>query len=260
MTTAPAQSAAPPAFEQAAVIAYVETDCFCEGCGYSLRGQAVRREATTQLLLCRCPECGRFQPAAELSSAGRLWLARLSMVLLVVWVVIVGGALVVQGLIELAIAVNGVDYPLRQVLSDGAHANPDAIAAAVALAGVVLGLAFGSAVVATAVFPHWRWWGYMMFVTVRPLLVAGLTWAVWTTDRPHSAALVAVGILYYLLLHIPAGTVGAIVGRPLVRLVVRIIFPKRLRAALGYLWIVDGKTPPGAGAGATPGAGASSGG
>lgn len=78
-------------FDRQPCMAYVETDRFCDGCGYNLRTQPVRRAGRTELLLCRCPECGRLQSVRDSTTAGRLWLGRLGKLLLFVWILVVLG-------------------------------------------------------------------------------------------------------------------------------------------------------------------------
>jgi len=78
-------------FDRQPAVAYIETDRFCDGCGYNLRTQPVRREPRTDLLVSRCPECGRFQPARDGTTAGRVWLRRLGTLLLLVWIMTVLG-------------------------------------------------------------------------------------------------------------------------------------------------------------------------
>jgi hypothetical protein len=73
-------------FEDLPPISFVEIDRYCTHCGYNLRTQAVRREPLTEVLLTRCPECGRYQPATDLTTASRVWLRRLSPLLLLGWV------------------------------------------------------------------------------------------------------------------------------------------------------------------------------
>ena len=81
-------------FEDLPQVALVETDCYCQGCGYNLRTQAVRRDPRTQLLIARCPECQRYHPAAQATTVGRLWLQRLATLLLFVWIALVGSGIV----------------------------------------------------------------------------------------------------------------------------------------------------------------------
>ncbi|MDB5300946.1 MAG: hypothetical protein JWO87_2609, partial [Phycisphaerales bacterium] len=45
------------------VISNIHTDTFCESCGYNLHTQAVVRDERLGLLICRCPECGRWAAA-----------------------------------------------------------------------------------------------------------------------------------------------------------------------------------------------------
>ena len=73
-------------FDRQTAVAHVETDRFCDHCGYNLRTQPVRRDPRTQLLMCRCPECGHFLTASTVTTAGQVWLHRLGTFLLFVWV------------------------------------------------------------------------------------------------------------------------------------------------------------------------------
>jgi hypothetical protein len=74
-------------FDRQPAVAFVETDRYCEGCGYNLRTQPVRRDARIRVLLCRCPECGGFQPVREGVTAGQVWLQRLGTLGLLAWIV-----------------------------------------------------------------------------------------------------------------------------------------------------------------------------
>jgi hypothetical protein len=66
----------------------LETDHFCEQCGYNLHGQPVSRDPRTQIVICRCPECGRFAAAGKDGTAGSLWLSRFAATVLVAWCLI----------------------------------------------------------------------------------------------------------------------------------------------------------------------------
>jgi len=103
-TDADSRAAATAEFDGRPAVAYVEIDRFCDGCGYNLRTQPVRREAHTGLLLCRCPECGAFQPARDAVTAGRLWLARLGTLALCGWVLAICGAFVGLGAAQVGLS------------------------------------------------------------------------------------------------------------------------------------------------------------
>ena len=65
-------------FERLPVIAHIETDRFCQRCSYNMRTQAVRRDPRTELLLARCPECGRFDSVRDHVTATKAWVQRLA--------------------------------------------------------------------------------------------------------------------------------------------------------------------------------------
>ena len=76
-------------FEQQTVAALIETDRFCEKCGYNLRTQPIRRDPRTDILLSRCPECGGFAPARDGATAGSVWLQRLGTLGLFIWIILI---------------------------------------------------------------------------------------------------------------------------------------------------------------------------
>jgi hypothetical protein len=75
----------------------LQTDAFCEHCGYNLHGQRIDRDERLGILVCRCPECGRYHPAAPRVSAASPWITRLGTALLLVWVIIVLAVIVLAG-------------------------------------------------------------------------------------------------------------------------------------------------------------------
>ncbi len=83
---APAQPETRFRFEDLPQVAVVEVDRYCEACGYNLHTQAVRRDPRTDVLLTRCPECGRYHAAADGATASRAWFRRLSSLALLLWV------------------------------------------------------------------------------------------------------------------------------------------------------------------------------
>src|SRR5689334_1405374 len=87
MTTAEGTLAADPVPQ---VIGKIETDIFCPGCHYNLHSLDVMRDARLDIAVVRCPECGKFHPAGIATGAGRTWLSRLAMFLILCWVLFLG--------------------------------------------------------------------------------------------------------------------------------------------------------------------------
>lgn len=88
MPSDPLHHGGPAAFETIQQVGTVELDRYCGGCGYNLRQQAIRRETKTQLLLCKCPECGVFEPANTLTTAHRSWFRGLVVIAWLCWLVV----------------------------------------------------------------------------------------------------------------------------------------------------------------------------
>lgn len=99
-TDFPATDNEPFNFESCEQVAVVEIDRYCHHCGYNLRMSPVRRDPRTEILLARCPECGRFASAADSTSAARPWLKLLIGFLFVAWLLILAGLVVGAGLAQ----------------------------------------------------------------------------------------------------------------------------------------------------------------
>lgn len=69
-------------------IAVIETDAFCEDCGFNLRTQKVWRDERLAISVCRCPECGRHHAAGMRTTAGSAWARRAALGGLVVWLIV----------------------------------------------------------------------------------------------------------------------------------------------------------------------------
>jgi hypothetical protein len=63
----------------------LETDTFCQNCGYNLFGQEVFRDSRLGLLVCQCPQCEQFYPAGIPQTAKSWWSARLAMLCVMAW-------------------------------------------------------------------------------------------------------------------------------------------------------------------------------
>src|SRR2546421_11918868 len=80
-----------PSSKVGEVVSHLQSDTFCAGCGYNLNTQAVLRDARLDLLVCRCPECGRYAAAGLGTSASRTWLNRVGILLLMLWILVLLG-------------------------------------------------------------------------------------------------------------------------------------------------------------------------
>lgn len=75
-------------------VAVIETDLFCEACGFNLYTQRVTRDERLGLLVVQCPECGAHQSAHLRVTAGQKWLQRLGLLGLLMWLGVVVGLLI----------------------------------------------------------------------------------------------------------------------------------------------------------------------
>lgn len=106
------------------------------------------------------------------------------------------------------------------------------------------GLGLGGAIVAVVVFPHWRRWGYAVLALGVPAGVALAMSAFWYQQAPHLVRWGMPIISGHMVAQMLGGLSGVFGGRPLARLLTRLVLPPRLRGAVAFLWTVDGKNPP----------------
>lgn len=71
--------------DQGPAVGVVETDLFCEACGFNLHTQRVWRDPRLGLLVARCPECATHHAVSTHTSAGRNWVQRLALLGLLFW-------------------------------------------------------------------------------------------------------------------------------------------------------------------------------
>ena len=247
-------------FEQLEALAHVEVDRFCASCGYNLRGQPVRRESNTQLLLCRCPECGTFAPANDTSVQFDPWKRRGAKLLWGLWVLFcvyllvgAGGAMTAAmvGIME------ELDQTHRrwemtsphspeqmQALAQRLERQREQVRAAGVLAVPAIGLIAG--MIWPIIFPHWRRWGYHLLAVGLPLLAAGILFIILKLGGPSVQQEDRWLMRIMPLGLIAAGVIGIALARPLARGLLTLVLPPRMRAAFSYLWMIDGKKPPSA--------------
>jgi hypothetical protein len=104
---------------------------------------------------------------------------------------------------------------------------------------------FVAALAMLVVFHHWRRWVYVLIVLAGPLALAVIVAMVWRDEAPHLLSWGLAYIAYHVLAQVAGGLTGVAFGRPTARGLVRAFVPLSWRAPLAYLWLVDGKKPPG---------------
>lgn len=253
--TRPADAAGP-------VVGHIQTDTFCQGCGYNLHTQAVMRDDRLGILVCRCPECGRFAAAGQSTPAANPWLNRLALLLLVLWVLFVLGLLALcttfLGMTAYGHVMNNVRWvsvqgPIAPMQSGYRYTIevPDAGdknavgrqlteqlvmgAVAAALGGLTGGLF-------SVVLWHlkWPWRALAWLAPVIGCTVAALAWV----SDPAALFVWRWGLRWiatYLILEGVTVGAGLLLGRPVVRGVLRLLLPPRPLQHLAFLWTVDGK-------------------
>lgn len=265
--------------------AQMETDCFCEHCGYNLHGQPVHRDEQLGIMVCRCPECGRFHAAGYRTIAMSIWMSRLATALLTFWIIlevtVVVLALISFGAIGITHAQlnletvpvdkSGREIEYRQVGITGTFqavykdtgqvtTNPVSYQARVAVRhyqswqeawGPSLVMTFfswlcGFVLAILAVTFVWHWpRGRYLYLLLLPLLAVGFTIPSFALDfGVQIRGWLAQRMLYEAAVQMVGLVMGIVMGRPLVRLILRMFVPPRPRQLFNFLWRVDGKIAP----------------
>ncbi len=242
-------------FDGAPVVASVDLDRFCDGCGYNLRTAGVRLDPRTQLLLVRCPECGRFSPANDATTAGRLWLKRASTLLLCLWIIVIlhlAAAIVMTHVMAPVAVIEVLDRRAYFLGQNNEHAMPHfqerLIWAQVVHYSLQGSCGLLAGFLAVVVFPHWKRIIYGAVLAAWPALTMFIFWRFVAYMEGGRHMGMADELAPYLakgaLLTIAAGLLMVWLGRPLARGMVRVFLPPRIRGPMAYLWTADGKQPP----------------
>ena len=259
-------------------LACVESDRFCNRCGYNLRTLPIRRDDRTKILLVRCTECGQYQPANDLAAVTRPWLHRVSAFFLILWIVFLVAVYVHLGIAQGAVMYGTLDVLTGWVAADS-FAHPArmptiAVDGTVVYNGrvrfrngktmlpavredfphytmfvsVMIALSFVIGLLvsggATAVVPHWRRIGYIALIPIMPLSVGAIVALGWRAEAPHLLSWCVPYVGAHAGVHMLGGLSGVFLGRRALRLIVRLMLPPSIQPRLAYLWLADGMKPP----------------
>jgi len=250
--------------EIGAVVGTLQTDTFCEACGYNLHTQAVWKDERLGLLVCRCPECGRYCPAGHGSSAARTWLNRLATALLVWWVffllLLFGLLTLFQGMIAYGYVADSVRwtnvplpngkmmisrYEARDYAAEPADSQQRHQTESLTLGVIAIILAGFGGCVFSVFFWHARGAGRLL-AFLPPLIGCSVATLIWLSD-PLTEFVRVFGVVRigtFFLLESASVAAGLVFGRPIARGVLTLIVPPKPRQHLAFLWTTDGKALP----------------
>jgi hypothetical protein len=246
----------------------METDVFCEGCGYNLHGQPVNREAGLGLMVCRCPECGRFHPAALGVTATRPWLARLGVGLIVSWVLFAVGVFLLCGFFMGLFSYIHLEVFTQRTYPQNANGsyvysnyaprsirpppppNPNYYDDRETAWKVLGSLSIANAVLLGSFCAVSMWHvrkERLYFALGWPILAALVTYGLWWANENIELIVnwSIVRLVIYTVINIAAMVVGLKVGRPIARFLLRVLVSPKLRQHVHFLWTCDGLQPPG---------------
>lgn len=242
-------------FDRLPAVAHVQGDRLCTGCGRNLVGEPVRQDPVTQALVCQCPQCGRVEPMIQISVHAQLWLYRYASIVLAMWVTLIVAGFAGLTLLQAAVPA----YALEKLTTHGGpggslviharylHYGDEFFLLTAYLGAASLGLGLAGSITALLIFPHWPRWAVVLLVSVTPLCAGAAICVFWRHEAPHLFTWGLRFILGYMGVQLAGGLAGALVGRPLVRLLARLVLPARWRTFVAYLWVLDGKPVPGNG-------------
>lgn len=230
----------------------IQTDLFCEGCGFNLKGQSVWKDERLGIFVCRCAECGRHHAPGTSTSAGNLWLGRISRGLMLLWVMFLVGWFVytVGAIAELQFNYLGIftgEVPGINGRST-VFVQPAGTVALQQITEVLLysiflcsGLGAGISVFLWQLRRVW----YFLALPIPAIIAIGV-WIIWRTQVGEDELRIwGINSLALMsLMQCCAVGVGVILGRPLARRVLSLVFSGQMLYNLEFLWTVDDKVLP----------------
>lgn len=256
--------------ENGTIVGQVQTDTFCPGCGYNLHTRPVVRDERLGILICRCPECGRFSAAGQTTTAARPWLNRSATMLLTGWVFFLlltfalcslflgmlayGHTMEMVGYRQSSFPqlVNGrfvpgyrryqLRYEIRQIHREDndEQTRHEWAQGWLAFFAILLGLITG--MMFSAFLWHCR--GWLRLFGFLPVIASSAVAMVLWIGNPATEEIRVWGLLQigeFFLIELAAIGVGLLFGRRFARGLIRVMVPPKVRQHLAFLWITDGK-------------------
>lgn len=237
-------------------LSLVESDAFCD-CGYNLHGQKIWRDERLSILICRCPECGRHAAAGRFTGIHAAWLHRLSMGLILSWVLFLAGLFIfltlfcgiwpnwhISSILEMQpVPGTSANYTQFQYEYSAPIWRGYATFVVVMISlSVLTGFLIGAA---TAVFTwHLKWRAFWM--PALPWLALLVTYLGYNSSpmSDYARSVLLAHVVGYGLLESASVVVGICFGRQIARGLLSMLLPPRVLQHLAFLWYRDGKQPP----------------
>jgi len=228
------------------VVGQVETDRYCDECGFNLRTQPVFRDERSGVLMMRCTECGRFHAAALLTTASQNLFRRAGSLMVVIWMLLFVWLMVMTG-----IGLVAMQFATLDELTQG---RGNRIAPKADFDGyrtymlLMLGgsatLTFVQGLLQTCICYHWPRWVYYLTAVLIPLIPLSIVYYGWREQAPALVQWALPFQIGHYIAQVFGGTMAAMFGRSFFRLMATILLPPRSRVVLGHLWLIDGHTIP----------------
>jgi len=241
----------------------VEADMFCDGCLYNLHGLDVLRDERLHLAVVRCPECGKFHAAGHATGAGRVWLDRLARALIALWVLflfgftaIIGLAFFILNIVEFEIFLHREYTPRPPYYFTLRPTDPmdfgglsQYLFARLLVAGIAMFCGWCLGAMLPVFLWHVRKRAWFIFALLLPIGIALCTYQMFLSDvgtrvSPESANYMPMAPLRQAVLQSAGVLAGIYWGRRVTRVVLNVVLTRKLLQYVGFLWEVDGKTPP----------------
>lgn len=97
-------------------------------------------------------------------------------------------------------------------------------------------LAFLSGIAAAGIFRHWKWWGYALMSVLQPAISMGIVYLIWTTIASDLIGWAATIVQRHAVAQFIGCLLGIVIGRRILRPLVRIVLPARFHNLFTYLW------------------------